>query len=371
MSEYQTPFPKPRACLLLTLMISNMKRVFLAGYVLLCSAVVHAGGEAGPIRLRDQGFFYVGIRQFDIPENPGAGPAGAGGSGVYGQMYVGFQLPEHPTRKYPLILVHGGGGQSTDWMGTPDGRDGWLDYFLAAGFDVYFVDRPAHGRSPVNKKYGEPGDPPSSGFISFLAHSDRFPGAGTPTDPMVLNQLASSNPGPTVNHVMLKENFTELLERVGPAILLTQSAGGPSGWVSMDARPELVKAVVAIEALGNLQQLPLTWEPALKPGESIALVSVAAAGEGLSACKMQPRDNVHTLPNFKGIPILGILSPQSPMFTSSYHCTIDFINQAGGNATLLRLKEDKGIDGDGHLMQGATNNREIAEIMIEWMKGIE
>jgi hypothetical protein len=59
------------------------------------------------------------------------------------------------------------------------------------------------------------------------------------------------------------------------------------------------------------------------------------------------------------------------MFTNSYHCTIDFINQAGGTATLLRLKEDAGIDGNGHFMQGASNNGEIAQLMIEWMKKIE
>lgn len=338
---------------------------------LFITSTVMAGGEAGPIHLRDQGHFYVGIRQFDIPANPNGGPFGAGGVGVYGQMYVGYQLPENKTQKYPLILVHGGGGQATDWMGTPDGRDGWLDYFLTAGFDVYYVDRPAHGRSPSNTKYGELQDPPSSGFVGFLAKSEKYPGKGDPKDPMTLMQLASSNPGPTVDNQMLKENFAELLDKVGPAIVLTQSAGGPSGWLSMDAKPNLVKAVVAIEAAGGFERLPLTWEPALKEGESIQTESIPATKEGLSACNMQPKNNVHTLTNFKNILVLGIVSPQSAMFTNSYHCTIDFINQAGGSATLLRLKEDAGIDGNGHFMQGAYNNGEIAELMIEWMKKIE
>ena len=91
----------------------------------LCASAVQAGGEAGPIHLRDQGHFWVGIRPKDEGNNTVS---------VHGQMYVGFQLVENPTQKYPLILVHGGGGQATDYMGTPDGRDGWLDYFLAAGF---------------------------------------------------------------------------------------------------------------------------------------------------------------------------------------------------------------------------------------------
>jgi len=33
-------------------------------------------------------------------------------------------------------------------MGTPDGRPGWADYFVAQGYTVYMVDQPARGRSP-------------------------------------------------------------------------------------------------------------------------------------------------------------------------------------------------------------------------------
>lgn len=337
---------------------------------LLGITAAQAGGEAGPIHLRDQGHFYVGLRQLEVEGNPEAGPFGAGGVGLYGQMYVGFQLVENPVQKYPLILVHGGGGQSTDYMGTPDGRDGWLDYFLAAGFDVYFVDRPAHGRSPNNTEYGNLGGPTSSGLISTLAKSDQWPGDASASDPSLLQHLASSEPGPTVDNQMLKENFAELLDRVGPAIVVTHSAGGPSGWLAMDARPDMVKAVVAIEAAGNLPQLPLTWEPALEEGESLALEQVPPAEEGKAPCSMQAQGNVHSLPNFSGIPIMGILAPQSHLFTPSYHCTIDFINQAGGDATLVKL-EDEGIEGNGHFMQAARNNGEIAQLMIEWMANIE
>lgn len=345
-------------------------------YTLILSASVlgaslaQAGGEAGPIRLRDQGHFYVGLRELEVEANPQAGPFGAGGVALYGQMYVGFQLVEEPQQKYPLILVHGGGGQSTDYMSTPDGRDGWLDYFLAAGFDVYYVDRPAHGRSPGNTQYGAQGNPPTSGVISMLAKSDQWPGDASRSDPSLLQHLASSEPGPTVDNEMLKENFAELLDRVGPAIIVTHSAGGPSGWLAMDARPEQVKAVVAIEAAGNLPQLPLTWEPALAEGETIALESIAPTEEGKLACDMQVEGSARQLPNFAGIPIFGILAPQSDLFTPNYHCLIEFINQAGGEATLLNLA-DVGINGNGHFMQAAHNNGEIAQVMIDWMSDID
>jgi len=41
------------------------------------------------------------------------------------QMYVESWIPAQVKHPYPIVLVHGGGGQGLDWMGTPDGRPGW------------------------------------------------------------------------------------------------------------------------------------------------------------------------------------------------------------------------------------------------------
>ena len=40
----------------------------------------------------------------------------------------------------------------------------------------------------------------------------------------------------------------ELLDRIGPAVVMAHSLGGPAGWLIADARPDLVKALVEIEA---------------------------------------------------------------------------------------------------------------------------
>ncbi len=328
------------------------------------------GGEAGPIALRDQGFFWVGKR-VSTAEGP-QGPR----TTIEGQMHVGYQLVAQPRHPYPLILVHGGGGQATDYMGTPDGRDGWLDYFLAAGFDVYFVDRPAHGRSPNNIGYGELRAPAATQQIAnaFTIQSEQYPGTGEADDPMVIEHVASSEPGPTVSVAVLKENFAELLDRVGPAIMVTHSAGGPSGWIALDARPELVKGILAIEAGSgfstNLQH-ELTWSPALGAEETLAQETRAPVAEGLNACTRQPDAGARTLPAFEGKPILGIVSPNSfPVFTPNYHCAIEELNQLGADATLVRL-EDEGILGNGHFMNEELNNGEIAQLFIEWLSTVE
>ena len=43
---------------------------------------------------------------------------------------------------------------------------------------------------------------------------------------------------------------TALLDRIGPAILVTHSQAGPFGWLLADARPKLVRGIIAVEPSG-------------------------------------------------------------------------------------------------------------------------
>ena len=324
------------------------------------------GGEAGPIALRDQGFFWVGTRTQEV-EN---------GTAINGQMYVGYQLVAEPKHPYPLLLVHGGGGQATDWMGTPDGRDGFLDYFLAAGFDVYFVDRPGHGRSPNSPFYGELGPAPTTQFISnlFTAQSEQYPGTGLPDDPMVIQHTASSEPGPTVSNAILQEDLAEAIDRIGPVIMVTHSAGGPSGWLALEARPEQVQGILAIETFANMttELAPLmTFDPPLAEGEAVALEERPSEGENRNPCMLQPEGSVRTLPAFEGKPIMSIVSPNSfPLFTPNVHCSVHSLEQLGADAQLIRL-EEIGIEGNGHFMNEELNIGELSAVFIDWLETVE
>src|SRR5688572_21857030 len=64
-----------------------------------------------------------------------------------GQMYVQYQIPADRTQTHPVVMWHGGGQTGTNFMGTPDGRKGWSDYFLERGYAVYIVDQPGRARS--------------------------------------------------------------------------------------------------------------------------------------------------------------------------------------------------------------------------------
>src|SRR5207244_3621734 len=90
-----------------------------------------------PLTLARDGFFYVGGKTMTVE----------GKEYFYGQMYVEIRIPAKQTHPYPIIMVHGGTMSGTNYTGTPDGREGWAQYFVRQGYAVYVVDQPGRGRS--------------------------------------------------------------------------------------------------------------------------------------------------------------------------------------------------------------------------------
>ena len=73
-------------------------------------------------------------------------PAERSSTGRKCMSSTGFpRAVRHP---FAIVLIHGGYGQGTDWISTPDGRRGWASQFLEQGYKVYVVDRPGQGRNP-------------------------------------------------------------------------------------------------------------------------------------------------------------------------------------------------------------------------------
>ena len=101
--------------------------------LLVCAGVLCAQQAPTQHVLSTRDYFYVGGKY--------------SGETMAGQMYVEALRPARVTRKYPLVFFHGNSQTGTNWLGTPDGRPGWADYFLAQGYLIYLVDQPARGRS--------------------------------------------------------------------------------------------------------------------------------------------------------------------------------------------------------------------------------
>ena len=64
-----------------------------------------------------------------------------------GQIYAEYMIPAERRIPYPVIMVHGGTMSGTNYTGTPDGREGWAQNFVRAGYAVYVVDQVGKGRS--------------------------------------------------------------------------------------------------------------------------------------------------------------------------------------------------------------------------------
>src|SRR5262245_21455020 len=127
------------------------------------TAGAHNNKRQRPLVTVEQGNFYVG------------GAHNADGR-VVGQMYVEYQIPEK-AKKIPIVLIHGGGQIGAGWNQTPDGRDGWRQYFLRQGYTVYVVDQPGRGRSPYDSDLGTVNNANGSLRARTLwAHPEDFPG---------------------------------------------------------------------------------------------------------------------------------------------------------------------------------------------------
>ncbi|HUI95585.1 MAG TPA: alpha/beta fold hydrolase, partial [Xanthobacteraceae bacterium] len=176
-----------------------------------------------------------------------------------------------------------------------------------------------------------------------------------------------------------------LLDRIGPAILLTHSQSGAMGWPIADARPKLVKALVAVEPSGppvhdveftgapdwfadaaktklsGLGEVPLTYDP---PGALEFVREDKPDAPDLVRCWLQ-REPARNLVNLKDIPVLVVMSEAS--YHASYdHCTVKYLRQAGVPVTFLRLAEHD-IRGNGHMMMLEKNSDAIAGVMANWL----
>src|SRR5215467_11579052 len=116
-------------------------RIIVASAVALLALTVAAplarAQERGPLMLAKASYFFVGGKIDTAVE----------GSPMLGQMYVEYMIPARQRHPYPIVMVHGGSQTGTNFTGTPDGREGWAQFFVRRGYAVYVVDQVARGRA--------------------------------------------------------------------------------------------------------------------------------------------------------------------------------------------------------------------------------
>ncbi|WP_308252212.1 alpha/beta fold hydrolase [Pseudonocardia sp. KRD291] len=306
---------------------------------------------------------------FWVPGERVTGPDGA--DRQKGPMFVSWEAPADPTGALPVVLVHGGGAQGTDWWDTPDGRPGWAAGLRSAGHPVLVVDRPGHGRSPAH--------PDVVGALGAQFDYATCEGLFTPERPdhtrwpldrddvgaldRLMAPLGALPADLAESQRMDADRLAGLLDRVGPAVVITHSAGGPAGWLLADRRPDLVRALVAVEPIGpafaefpgigtlrwGLTAAPLTYEPPR---------GTAAEARGADPATLR-------VPALAGMPI-AVVTGGASMFADFADDVVASLAVAGADVERLHLP-DHGVTGNGHALIYESNSDETLAVVLRWI----
>ena len=333
------------------------------------------------IVLAEQGSFFVGGRTVQAPGtyDPTKSPAGTdeGQSFWIDQMYVQYQVPVN-ARRYPLVLVHGGSGTGRVWETTPDGREGYQTLMLRRGWPVYIVDFPRRGRAsypsfngPFGTLAGKPIVQNRTGQAGHQYAWSRWRlgpkyGEVFPVQqfPMQAVDQFMQHLVPTISddREIISGALIALLDKIGPAILVTHSQSGLFGWLA-GARSPNVKGIVSYEPGFVFPQGDVPPPIPLYKGTQPSGTPVTPAEFAkLASIPIQVvyGDNIPKDP----IPDLVADGRRAQVVTSKMF--VDALNRQGRNASVLHLP-DAGLYGNSHFMFSDLNNTEVANQLAVWL----
>ena len=315
-----------------------------------------------PIVLRQMGSFHVGGRLHEVSGLPvrdlvfstGGAPTRFDPNGAYQveQMYAQYFLVANRQGKLPLLLWHGGGLTGVTWETTPDGREGFLNYFLRKGWSVYNSDAVERGRAgwaqypdifksePVFLTTANPferfriGDGAGS-YDPDPAKRKLMPGSQFPNDGYE-NFVKQNVPRWTTTDDAIIAAYIAEIDRVGPSIILFHSQAGSFGFKVAQARPGKVKALIAIEPAG-------LGDPA-KADVLKNIPTLIVYGDYIEKDSRWPK-----------IRATGIALAEG-------------IKAAGGSVDVVDLPQ-AGIKGNSHMVMMDKNNAEVAALIQKWLEG--
>jgi len=324
----------------------------------------------GQIIIEEQGSFAVGgtvITQpgtFD-PYKPT--PAGQTFRGDH--AYVFYQVPVN-ARKYPLVMWHGIGQFSKTWETTPDGREGYQNIFVRRRFGVYLLDQPRRGNASRSTVAGTitptPDEQQWFGVFRVGIWPNYFEGVQFARDSNTLNQYFRSmtpNIGP-IDISVTTDAASALLNKIGPAILVTHSHAGGMGWLTA-VKNQNVKGIVSFEpGSGFLFPEGEVPPPIESSGGTLAATGLPMA-DFMKLTKMPIiiyyGDNIPDKPSPNG----GADGWRARLAMA--RLWRDAVNRHGGDVTVVHLPE-AGLKGNTHFPFSDLNNIQVADLMSKFLK---
>jgi pimeloyl-ACP methyl ester carboxylesterase len=332
------------------------------GVVLWCAVALVLGplaarAEEPVLRIAKQGSMEAGGRTIDCPTNDGGDPTSTrwpAGQVLVDNVYATYQYPAEQRYPYPILFNPGGGHTARVYDTTPDGREGWLTLFLRQGFAVYGVDRPNTGRAGTDVckinavRLGRAGAAELPAINRYAAESswvtfrwgpkfgEPYPNTQFPVEfadnyyPQTVSTYR--DPEETPKSVAA---FAALIDKIAePVIFESWSSSGLLGYLTAAARPQRVKAILAVET-------------------------------SVTAFDMIEPDARRKL---AGIPIYIVIGDHAQDRVDASRKFQREMAAIGGDVTVDVLPE-AGIFGNGHTMMLEKNNKQIMFRMIAWLEG--
>jgi pimeloyl-ACP methyl ester carboxylesterase len=316
-----------------------------------------SGCAQNQIALRDMGSFHVGGREAvisgrpvkEVLFTPGGVPAKVDPNGTYlvESMYVQYFLPSQRRGEVPLLMWHGGGLTGVSYETTPDGREGWLNWFVKKGWDVYNSDAVERGRAgwamypdifKTEPLFLPKSDPYERFRIGNGAGSYRnktvYPGSQFPVEGYD-NFMRQVVPRWTSTDEATIAAYTALVDKVCPCVILFHSQAGQFGFKVAQARPDKIKALIAVEPAG--------------------------AGDPQQAARL------------KDIPTLFVYGDnieQDARWPAIRRNGVSFgeaMTKAGGRVEVVDLPK-AGFRGNSHMLMMDRNNLEVAAHIQAWLE---
>ncbi len=279
--------------------------------------------------------------------------------------FVDYQIPAH-AHKLPLVFIHGYGGSGVCWQMTPDDRDGFSTLMLRQKYPVYVMDLPGRGRAGRTTAENHIKPTADEMFWFDIWRIGVWPnynkGVQFGKDPAYLSQFFREMTPDLSNHTLDISAITALVDKIGPSILVTHSAGGYPGWAAAMKNDD-VKAVAAFEPGGFV--FPENEVPEPMPSLTGTLSGIPVSADDFE--------------KLTRIPIVLYFGDYIPEEKSTRlgdenwrvrlqmaRRFVDTINKHGGNATLVELPKI-GIYGNTHFLMQDLNNDVIADLLNDWL----
>lgn len=346
-----------------------MKKIILAAAVLVVSGIAFSAPKT--LSIKKQGVFSSGGTvtspipgEYDSAAN-WLSTTREGNTAHVDHASVLYQIPAKE-KSNPVVFLHGFGETRTGWMATPDGREGWSDMFLRNGRGVFLVDQPRRGDAgnTVRMTSGFPdvkADDPMAylpGDQAWYTHfrigrvaPDRYQGSQFPEGDEAQNQFfrqMTPNTG-AYDEKLFGDALSEVLSDVKKitgkkTVYITHSQGGRVGWQT-DA--ENIAAIIAVEPGGT----PVVGSEEYKKFLDAKVPMLVIFGDYIG--ERGPND-IQSSAFWKAV------LDQAADFASHY-------NADGGDAEVWNLPE-MGITGNSHFLFQEKNNKEIADLIENWLK---